>query len=375
MINLLKVQGFNKILDRKIKSSVLSVIESGIYVGGNEVIKFEENFSTYTNSKYCISTGNGLDSIRLALIAADIKAGDEVIVPAQTFIATWLAVSQISAIPVPVDIDKKTYNINASKIEEKITSRTKAIIVVHLFGRPCEMDTILLIAKKYKLIVIEDAAQAHGTVYKGKKVGSISDLTAWSFYPGKNLGGIGDGGAITTNNKNYALKIKELRNYGSSEKYIHTEKGWNSRLDSLQAAVLNEKLKFLDSYNRKRKEIAEKYIQILSKMTIILPAADENRSKNSWHLFVILVKNRNEFIQKMLERSIECAVHYPIPPFKQDAYKEYFNNDEEFTNANIISNNCVSLPIGPHLTIDEINYICQSISDIFKISNKFEMSI
>ena len=278
----------NAVLTSKFKK----VLNSGSYILSKEVENFEKEFSNYCNTKYCIGVGSGLDALVLVLKAYGIGKGDEVIVPSNTFIATWLAVSNVGAKPIPVEPNIKTFNINADLIEHHITKKTKAIIVVHLYGQPAEMSKIKILAKKYKLKIIEDAAQAHGAKFKNKIVGSLGDAAAFSFYPGKNLGAIGDAGAITTNDKNLRDRCKELRNYGSNKKYHNIIKGYNSRLDELQAALLRVKLKKLDLNNKKREKIAKLYMtEIIEKD--ILPYTP-HWCNPVWHLFVINVENRDK---------------------------------------------------------------------------------
>ena len=297
-VRFLDLNSIHKEIQEEIQEALSVVLDSGIYIGGDSVNEFENNYAKYLGAKYCVGVANGLDAIKLSLMALNIKDGDEVIVPSHTFVATWLAVSELGAIPVPVEPDTDIYSINISQIEEAITKKTKAIIPVHLYGQPVDMDKIIIIAKKYGLYVIEDAAQAHGATYKDKKIGSHGDLVAWSFYPGKNLGAIGDAGAVTTNNKEYAEKIRVLGNYGSRIKYINEEKGINSRLDSIQAAVLNVKLKFLDTWNQQRKAIATSYLNEIDNDDLILPNK-MSLSDSVWHVFPVRSVNRDEIIKKL----------------------------------------------------------------------------
>ena len=297
-VRFLDLNSIHKEIQEEIQEALSVVLDSGIYIGGDSVNEFENNYAKYLGAKYCVGVANGLDAIKLSLMALNIKDGDEVIVPSHTFVATWLAVSELGAIPVPVEPDTDIYSINISQIEEAITKKTKAIIPVHLYGQPVDMDKIIIIAKKYGLYVIEDAAQAHGATYKDKKIGSHGDLVAWSFYPGKNLGAIGDAGAVTTNNKEYAEKIRVLGNYGSRIKYINEEKGINSRLDPIQAAVLNVKLKFLDTWNQQRKAIATSYLNEIDNDDLILPNK-MSLSDSVWHIFPVRSVNRDEIIKKL----------------------------------------------------------------------------
>lgn len=339
------------------------VLESGRYILGKELELFEKEFASYCNVKYCIGVGNGLDAIHLILRAMDIGIGDEVILPAHTFIATWLAVSHCGAKLVPVEPDERTYNINPSLIEEKIGKKTKAIIAVHLYGQPADMDMINSIANKYNLKVIEDAAQAHGALYKDRKVGSLGDVAGFSFYPGKNLGAFGDAGAVTTNNDELAEKIKILRNYGSERKYYNKVIGYNSRLDPLQAAFLRVKLKYLNRWNNHRKKIANLYkMGLLNIDDIILPDTYRN-VESVWHLFVIRYNYRDNMINYLNEIGIQTLIHYPIPPHLSEAYKYLNLKKGEFPITEKISESIFSLPIGPHLKTEEINYIIKNIKD------------
>jgi len=289
------------------------VLKSGNFILGDEVANFESEFSEYCGVKHCVGVGNGLDALHLILKAYDIGPGDEVLVPANTFIATWLAVSYVGAIPIPIEPDIGTYNIDISRLEKLITPQTKAIIAVHLYGQPADMDSINEVADRYSLKVIEDAAQAHGSLYKDRKVGSLGDVSAFSFYPGKNLGALGDGGAITTNNLELAKKVRALSNYGSQIKYQHEFKGLNSRLDELQAAFLREKLKKLNKWNSHRKILASEYLKQLKGLNVILPHIPE-WADPVWHLFVIRTMHRDAFLKKLMESGIAASIHYPTPP-------------------------------------------------------------
>ena len=354
-------------LKKEIDSEINKVLSSGIYIGGQYLDKFENNYSEFCNVKYTVGVANGLDAIYLCLKAINICNGDEVIVPSNTYIATWLAVSQCGAIPIPVEPNILTYNIDENLIEKSITSKTKAIIVVHLYGQPSNLDSILQIAKKYNLKVIEDAAQSHGASYKDKKIGSHGDAVAWSFYPGKNLGCFGDGGAITTNNQEIADKIRMLKNYGSSEKYINIDKGINSRLDPLQASVLIVKLKYLDEWNLRRKNIANLYLNGIKDINnkLILPY-ENNYSNHVWHLFVIQHPQRDFLKDKLNENGIETLIHYPIPPHLQIAYSDMKYGEGSFPLSEKIANQCLSLPISPHISKKNIYYIIEKINEILK---------
>jgi len=347
-------------LKDEINNAIQNDMQSGVYIGGEVVNGFESQYASYVSSKYCVGVANGLDAIRLSLMALDIKKGDEVIVPSHTFIATWLAVSQCGAIPVAVDPDINTYTIDVCKIEEAITEKTKAIIPVHMYGQPADLDEILRIAKKYRLYVIEDAAQAHGASYKGKKIGAHSDLVAWSFYPGKNLGAMGDAGAVTTNNKKYAEKIRMLGNYGSDTKYINTEVGINSRLDTIQASILSVKLKYLGEWNKIRTIVAGLYLKDIKSTGITLPV-DIDINNSAWHIFPIRCKNRDKIINHLSKNNIQTLIHYPIPPHKQKCYKSRYSN-RDLKVSEIISNELVSIPIGPHMSIEHVEFVISNIN-------------
>ena len=351
-------------LKSEIDDAIVRVLDSGHYILGPEVESFESEYAAYCEAKYCVGVANGLDAIHLALLAVGVGLGDEVIVPSNTYIATWLAVSQCGAIPVPVEPDERTYNLNPDLIEAAITNKTKAILPVHLYGQPADLDPILEIARKYNLRVIEDGAQAHGAKYKGRRIGGHSDIVAWSFYPGKNLGAFGDGGAITTDNLEVADKIRVLRNYGSREKYVNEVRGFNSRLDPIQAAVLRVKLKYLDEWNGRRKSIAAEYTSSMLNFTMILPYVPE-WADPAWHLFVIRVAKRNELQEKLEKSDIGTIIHYPIPPHKQGAYKNLKFSKNDFPIATKISNEVLSLPIGPHLTDKQVKIITTKVRDSF----------
>ena len=355
------LKSINESINFELRNAFSRVLESGSYINGEELNLFELEFGKYVNTKYCIGVGNGLDALSLILKALGIGFGDEVIVPANTFIATWLSVSNLGAKPIPVDPDINTYNIDPNLIEDKISKNTKAIVVVHLYGQPAEMEPIMLIAKKHNLKVIEDAAQAHGASYKSKMIGSIGDAAAFSFYPGKNLGALGDGGAVTTNDQLIAQKVRLFSNYGSVEKYIHEEKGVNSRLDELQAAFLRVKLKYLDNWNKSRIKIAERYNEELLSTNLKLPYCS-NCKKHVWHLYVVRSGNRDSIRDKLLRYGIQVLYHYPIPPYKQNAYKGYYKSlHNELLISSKIAKEIISLPISPDLNESELEYIIDSI--------------
>jgi dTDP-4-amino-4,6-dideoxygalactose transaminase len=337
------------------------VMVSGWYILGEETEAFEKEFANYCNAKYCIGLGNGLDALHLILRAWGIGIGDEVIVPSNTYIASWLAVSYAGATPVPVEPDKHSYNLDPSKIESAITKRTRAIMPVHLYGQIANMPAIMQVAKKYNLKVVEDAAQAHGALLNDHPAGFYGDAAAWSFYPGKNLGALGDAGAITTNDSELSEKIKMLRNYGSRVKYQHEFKGYNSRLDPLQAAFLRVKLHHLDAWNQRRKIVVEKYLSELKGVTNITLPYVEERSVPSWHLFVIRNPQRDQLQSYLKQAGIDTLIHYPIPPHLSEAYREYDKKIGDFPIAEELAQTTLSIPMGPHLSIDQAEYVIQTI--------------
>ena len=340
--------------------AIRNVLSSGRYIGGEPLEKFERNFAKYTDAQYCVGLANGLDALEISLKALGISEGDEVIVPSNTFIATWLAVSNVGAIPVPVEPNNKNYSIDVSKIDEAISNQTKAIIPVHLYGQPADMDKILEIAKNNNLYVIEDAAQAHGAIFKGQKIGAHGDIVAWSFYPGKNLGAFGDGGAITTNNKSLADKIKTIGNYGSKDKYVNILKGVNSRLDPIQATALDIKLKHLDSWNQSRRVIAKKYLEEIFLKDLVLPIHLDLENA-AWHLFIIRHPQRDKLASYLKTQGIQTLIHYPIPPHKQEVYSsDFFNFDLPI--CDLMSDELLSLPIGPHMPMDHVEYVIKKVN-------------
>ena len=335
-------------LQPEIDKAVKRVLESGWYILGKEVDEFEQDYAAFCEANYCVGLGNGLDALHLGLLALGVKEGDEVIVPSNTYIATWLAVSQCGATPIAVEPNEATYNIDPALIEAAITPRTKVILPVHLYGQPADLDPILEIARKYGLKVLEDGAQAHGARYKGKRLGAHGDVVAWSFYPGKNLGAIGDGGAITTDNPEVADKIRVLRNYGSRVKYVNEVRGFNSRLDPIQAAILRVKLKVLDTWNTRRSIISSRYQAELANTGLTLPFVPD-WAESAWHLYVIQDTQRDVFQKKLEIMGVGTLIHYPIPPHLQNAYGNVGFQLGNFPRAEKIANQCLSLPIGPHL--------------------------
>lgn len=358
-ISFLNLNGSVEELRAEFDKSISRVLSDGVFILGAEVERFEQNFASFCGSEYCVGVGNGLDALHLILKAWDIGPGDEVIVPSNTYIATWLAVTHCGATIIPVEPLESTNNINPDLLEPAITKNTKAIIPVHLYGQPADLDPILKIAKQHGLKVLEDAAQAHGALYKGKRIGAHGDAIAWSFYPGKNLGALGDGGAITTRNIELAQKIRELRNYGSHVKYIHNSRGYNSRLDSFQAAILNVKLQYLDEWNHRRKKIAQIYLDGINSKDIVLPYVPDF-CVPVWHIFPIRTPIRDELQKRLGLKGIDTLVHYPLPPHRQVAYS--LNIDLPI--ADLIANEELSLPIGPHLNMEDAKYIVDVINNI-----------
>ncbi len=349
-------------MQKELDSAYHEVVERQWYIRGIADRKFEEKFAEYCGVNGCVGVGNGLDAIRLILLAYGIGTGDEVIVPANTFIATALAITYVGAIPVFVDADAETYNINLSKIEEKISERTKAIIVVHLYGRVVEMEPVQYLAKKYSLKLIEDAAQAHGAEYHGKKAGSLGDAAAFSFYPGKNLGALGDAGAVVSNDKELIEKVRAIGNYGSYEKYHHVYQGCNSRLDELQAAFLSVKLQYLDKWNTERRNIAKKYMMGMCNEKVVLPCLPDDAGEHVFHIFPILVEDRERFMSFLKECGIIANVHYPIPIVEQLAYDSYRNQSELYPITKKICEQEVSLPLYPGMTGEQVEWVIQSIN-------------
>jgi dTDP-4-amino-4,6-dideoxygalactose transaminase len=351
-----------KELKAELDSAYQRVMHSGWYIQGEELEAFEFEFSEYCNSKYCIGVGNGLDALHLILRAYGIGPGDEVIVPSHTFIATWLAVTFAGAQPVPVEVaDDGTYTISPELIESAITPRTRAIIPVHLYGRPADMTPIMLIAAKHGIKVIEDAAQAHGARYHGRSAGCLGDAAAFSFYPGKNLGAFGDGGAITTSDEGLATKLRSLRNYGSSTKYVHDVIGVNSRLDPIQAAFLRVKLHYLDEWNARRASIGKYYHQLFAGTPIVLPAVSTGFD-SVHHLFVIRTSSREKLQAELKNKNIETLIHYPIPPHKQLAYQSmgYISMPV----AESLARELLSLPMGPHLSREDVEIVAENVTRI-----------
>ena len=357
-------------LQVELECAVLQSLRSGRYIGGDDVTGFEADFSAYTHTAHCVGVANGLDALRLALRAMGVGPGDEVIVPSNTFIATWLAVSECGAVPVPVEPDVKTCNIDCSGLLAAITSRSKVIIPVHLYGQPADLDSLLEIAKQHGLLVLEDAAQAHGAYYKGRPIGGHANAVAWSFYPGKNLGALGDAGAVTTQDAVLADKIRMLRNYGSPKRYVNTVLGYNSRLDPVQAAALRVKLHYLDDWNKRREHIAATYNESFENCGLTLPWVPV-WARSSWHLYCVRYFQRDALREKLTDAGVETLVHYPIPPHLQSAYACLGYAKGDLPVAENMANTMLSLPIGPTMTEEQISWVVASVKQACSdLSNK-----
>jgi dTDP-4-amino-4,6-dideoxygalactose transaminase len=345
------------------------IYSSNWFILGTEVQKFEKSYAALNKTNYCIGVSNGLDALILALKSLQIGSGDEIIVPSNTYIASALAVTHVGAKPVFVEPKIETYNIDTALIESAITNKTKAIMPVHLYGQACEMDEIMTIARKYNLFVIEDNAQAHLSSYKGKLTGSFGDVNGTSFYPGKNIGALGDAGAVTTNNEILAKKIETLRNYGSQKKYYNEVLGYNNRLDELQAAFLSIKLKYIDSWTQERREIAKFYNENLNGIDDLILPYVANGATHSYHLYVIRTSKRDELKTFLEENGIGTMIHYPIPPHLQEAYKFLGYKKGDFPIAEEISESCLSLPIWPGMSENEVSLVLNQIIHFFKLDS------
>ncbi|MGH2372908.1 MAG: DegT/DnrJ/EryC1/StrS family aminotransferase [bacterium] len=340
-------------LKAEIDEAVARVLASGWYILGQEVEAFEREFAAYVGTQYCVAVGNGLEALHLSLCAMGVGAGDEVVVPSNTYIATWLAVSQTGAGIVPVEPDSRTYNLDPERLEDAITPRTKAIVPVHLYGQSADMDPIMDIARRHDLWVLEDAAQAHGARYHARRAGALGHAAGWSFYPTKNLGAFGDAGAVTTNDAHLAHRVALLRNYGSSRKYVSEVCGYNSRLDEMQAAILRVKLRWLDIWNARRRRVAATYLEDLRTAGIVLPFVPE-WAEPCWHLFVVRSQRRDALREHLAKCGTQALVHYPIPPHLQEAYRWLEVPAGGFPIAEEIHTQALSLPLGPHLTDSQV---------------------
>lgn len=367
MISFLDLKEVNAQYESELKDSFSRILKSGWYIAGNELSDFEKQFSAYCGTKHAIGVANGLDALILTLRAwkelGKLKDGDEVIVQANTYIASVLAITENNLIPVLVEPNSETYNLSAESILAAITSRTKAILPVHLYGQISPMDEIIEIAKAHKLLILEDCAQSHGALLNGKKAGAWGDAAGFSFYPGKNLGALGDAGAITTNDDELADALKALRNYGSHKKYENLYQGVNSRLDELQAALLAVKLKYLDETNRRRQEIAKAYCSGIINELISLPYLPEHTSEHVWHLFVIQCDNRDKLQKFLSEKGIQTLIHYPTPPHLQHAYLELGLIEGSLPITESIHKKVLSLPMGPTLSDTEVQEVITALNE------------
>ncbi len=363
MIDFLNLKKINQRYTAELNRSMEETLSSGWYVLGDQTKEFERQFANYCNAQYCIGVASGLDALILILKGYQelgiLKAGDEVIVPANTYIASIFSITQNDLTPVLVEPEDGVWNIGAKNIEKAITSKTKAIMAVHLYGQPCEMDPIMQLAERHNLIVIEDAAQAHGAEYKNKRTGSIGHAAGFSFYPGKNLGALGDGGAITTNDPKLYETLVALRNYGSIEKYVNKYHGLNSRLDEIQAGILTVKLQHLDADNEARRSIAATYLENIRNKHVDLPTVGPHNT-HVWHLFTVMCEDRSHFQEYLKQNGIQTLIHYPIPPHKQEVYAEW--NAMSFPLTEHIHKHILSLPISPVMTTDECNTVIQVIN-------------
>jgi dTDP-4-amino-4,6-dideoxygalactose transaminase len=361
-ISFLDVGATYRELKAEIDEAVGRVLAGGWYIMGKETDAFEHEYAQYTQARWCVGVANGLEGLVLGLKALGTGPGDEVIVPANTYIASWLAVSYVGAVPVPVEPVDGVWNIDPHRIEAAITPRTKVVMPVHLYGQPADLDPILEVAGKHGLRVLEDAAQAHGSRYKGKRVGAHGDIVSWSFYPGKNLGCFGDGGAVTTDDPELAEKVRVLRNYGSRVKYQNEVKGHNSRLDEIQAAILRVKLPHLDTWNARREALAAEYLAGLAGIPGLRVPQVIKGSDPVWHLFVVDSDDRNNLQRHLKDHGVETLIHYPVPPHLSDAYR----SDQtwgSFPMTERAADTHLSLPMGPHLGTDQVKRIVEIIKN------------
>ncbi len=360
IVPFLDLQAPHRELREELEAATRRVIESGQFILGPELEAFEAEFAAYCGVGHCIGVGNGLEALTLILKGYGIGPGDEVLVPAHTFIATWLAVTHAGATPIPVEVDPDTANLDPGGLADALTGRTRAILPVHLYGQPADMEPINRFAASKGLKVIEDAAQAHGARYQGQPAGSLADAAGFSFYPGKNLGALGDGGAVTTDDGELAGKIRMLRNYGSREKYVHDLLGGNSRLDELQAAYLRVKLRKLDGWNSRRAAIADQYTTALASTGLILPRVLAGH-RPSWHLYVVRSQSRQALQQHLAVGGIGSLIHYPLPPYRHLAYAGMNIAPERFPVSETLSRQVLSLPMGPHMTDEQVSWVAEEI--------------
>jgi len=350
-------------LRAELDAAVARVMDSGWFVLGPEVEAFERELAAYCGARHCVGVGNGLDAMVLALRAWEVGAGDEVIVPSNTYIATWLAVTQVGATPVPVEPDPATLNLDPMRLEDAITPRTRAILPVHLYGQCADMTAIAQVARARGLRVLEDAAQAAGAAHRGRKAGALGDAAAFSFYPTKNLGALGDGGAVVTDDDATAERVRQLRNYGSTVKYRNEVKGVNSRLDELQAALLRPRLGVLDAWNARRERLARRYVAGLAGANLVLPAVGAG-NLHTWHLFVVRAPLRDALQRGLAAHGVGTAIHYPVPPHLQPAYRDMGWGRGAFPVSEAIHEQVLSLPMGPHHTEEQVDYVIESIQRV-----------
>lgn len=355
----------HRALQQSLQEALQQVLNSGWFIQGEALEKFEDAFAAYIGVKYCIGVGNGLEALQLLLKAYDIGEGDEVVVPSNTYIATWLAITYTGAKPIPVEPDALSYNLNPDRIESALTAKTRAIMPVHLYGQSADMDPIMAIAERHALVVVEDAAQAHGALYKDLKCGGLGHSAGFSFYPGKNLGALGDAGCITTNDEQIAEKVKILRNYGSQKKYYNELLGFNSRLDELQAAFLSVKLPYLDEWNAHRRKIAAYYSENLSKIPELILPYVPYWSTPIFHIYPIRCERRDALQSYLRDAGIETLIHYPIPPHLSKAYSFLGYSHGDFPIAEHLASTELSLPIGPDLTIEMADIVVKCIEKFF----------
>lgn len=367
MVEFLNLKRINLELKNELEAAFSKVLNSGWFIRGEEVTEFEKEYAAYQNQKFCIGVANGLDALVLVIRAWKelglLKVGDEVLVPSNTYIASVLAISENDLIPVFVEPDINTFNINPILLEKSLTSKTKAILPVHLYGRICEMDQIMNFAKQHNLLVLEDTAQAHGATLNNTKAGSWGHASGYSFYPGKNLGALGDAGAVTTDNEELAKMVKNIANYGSQKKYYNDHQGVNSRLDEVQAALLRVKLKYLNSQNKMRRQIAADYIKNIHNPIIKLPNSPTGE-QHVWHIFAVLTSNRDQLAAHLKNQGVGSMIHYPVPPHKQKAYSEW--NDLSLPVSEQIHSEVLSLPLDPSMTSEEVSRVIQAVNS-FKI--------
>lgn len=348
------------LLRRELDAAYQRVHSSGSYILGEEVATFEQEFADYVGARHCVGMGNGFDALQLSLRALDIGEGDEVIVPANTYIATWLAVMATGAKPLPVEPDLRSYNLDPARLEDAVNAHTRAILVVHLYGQAANMAPIRSVAERHGLFVLEDCAQAHGARYGGRRVGGLGDAGAWSFYPSKNLGAFGDGGAVTTNDDMLAQRLRRLRNYGSETRNLNQVAGFNSRLDELQAAFLRVKLKYLDDWNERRGQVAAAYIDGLSDTGLALPQTPHGTDP-VWHLFVVASDDRDRLQQRLARDGVQTLVHYPLAPYRQEACKGLRLNPDRFPISEAVHKRVLSLPMSPFLNSEQLEYAVHAV--------------